>query len=104
MKIWAEMSRFRDRVSLYMGERTDKGFNAATSVSFATQPEGCMMPSFVELKPEDAQGLMDELWNCGFRPTEGSGSAGALAATQRHLDDMRTIAIGSLKKSGAIDG
>lgn len=32
-----------------------------------------------------AQNLMDSLWNCGLRPTEGKGSAGALAATERHL-------------------
>ena len=53
------------------------------------------------LPPESAQQLMDDLWNCGFRPTEGTGSAGALAATQRHLDDMRALVLsplGLLKK------
>lgn len=44
------------------------------------------------LTMDAAQQLMDELWTCGIRPTEGTGSAGSLAATQRHLDDMRTIA------------
>lgn len=39
---------------------------------------------------------MDQLWNCGLRPTEGSGSAGSLAATQRHLEDMRKIAFNTL--------
>jgi hypothetical protein len=34
---------------------------------------------------------MDELWHAGIRPTEGAGSAGAMAATQRHLEDMRTL-------------
>jgi hypothetical protein len=38
-----------------------------------------------------AQALMDDLWNVGLRPTEGTGSAGSLAATQRHLEDMRTL-------------
>lgn len=38
------------------------------------------------------QVLMDELWDRGFRPSEGLGSAGALAATQQHLEDMRRIA------------
>lgn len=37
------------------------------------------------------QELMDSLWQCGFRPTEGTGSAGSLAATQAHLKDMRTL-------------
>ena len=40
----------------------------------------------------NAQILMDDLWSAGLRPTEGSGSAGSLAATQKHLEDMRTIA------------
>lgn len=38
-----------------------------------------------------AQELMDDLWRCGIRPTEGAGSAGAMAAVQSHLEDMRTI-------------
>lgn len=38
-----------------------------------------------------AQKLIDDLWNCGLRPGEGSGSAGALKATQGHLEDMRKL-------------
>jgi hypothetical protein len=48
------------------------------------------------LKTHTAQHLMDQLWQCGLRPTEGTGSAGSLAATQRHLEDMRTIAFKKL--------
>lgn len=54
--------------------------------SFATAP------SF-KLHPEQAQALMDQLWTCGLRPSEGSGSAGSLAATERHLEDMRKLAL-----------
>lgn len=43
------------------------------------------------LSPEAAQQLMDQLWQVGIRPTEGTGSAGSLAATQQHLNDMRAI-------------
>ena len=35
--------------------------------------------------------LMDDLWNIGVRPTEGTGSAGAMTATQSHLEDMRKV-------------
>lgn len=45
----------------------------------------------IQLSIQSAQQLMDELWQCGLRPTEGTGSAGSLAATQRHLDDMRKL-------------
>jgi hypothetical protein len=44
-----------------------------------------------------AQILMDDLWNVGIRPTEGSGSAGSLHATENHLNDMRKIVSKILK-------
>lgn len=50
-------------------------------------------PTF-RLDRQMAQDLMDQLWMCGLRPTEGKGSAGALAATQKHLEDMRALAFG----------
>jgi hypothetical protein len=53
--------------------------------------EGVELPPAMSLAPDAAQQLMDELWNTGLRPSEGTGSAGALAATQRHLEDMRTL-------------
>lgn len=38
-----------------------------------------------------AQVLMDDLWECGIRPSEGHGSAGQLKAVENHLKDMRKI-------------
>jgi len=37
------------------------------------------------------QEIMDNLWQCGIRPSEGSGSSGSLAATERHLKDMQKL-------------
>ncbi len=45
----------------------------------------------LELNDSEAQSLMDQLWQCGIRPTEGTGSAGAMAATQAHLADLRRL-------------
>jgi len=50
-----------------------------------------MNPPFLTITPPMAQELMDDLWQCGIRPSEGSGSAGSLAATERHLHDMRAM-------------
>ncbi len=47
-------------------------------------------PTF-SLSMDAAQTLMDDLWHCGLRPTEGTGSAGAFAAQGKHLEDMRKI-------------
>ena len=56
---------------------------------------GASLP-LATLLPEDAQNLMDNLWDLGFRPTEGKGSAGALAATQAHLEDVRKLLFSQL--------
>lgn len=66
-------------------------FDAAQPVTFAAHKLGEYITPALVLPLETAQQLMDQLWECGLRPSEGSGSAGALAATQRHLDDMRAL-------------
>ena len=52
-------------------------------------------PATVSLTPTAAQQLIDDLWDCGLRPERLvlrlSGSAGQLAATERHLKDMQTL-------------
>jgi hypothetical protein len=53
--------------------------------------EGTIPPVAMQLRDEQAQDLIDKLWQAGYRPTEGKGSAGALAATERHLADMRRL-------------
>lgn len=58
---------------------------------------GEMIPEAMQISPEMAQGLMNSLWDCGLRPSAGQGSVGQLSATERHLEDMRTIAFGCLK-------
>jgi hypothetical protein len=52
-------------------------------------------PSF-RLFQDEAQALMDSLWDCGVRPTAGHGSAGQMAATEKHLEDMRKIAFAKI--------
>lgn len=44
----------------------------------------------LEVSEELAQNLMDELWRCGFKPTEGFGSVGQIGAVQEHLKDAQT--------------
>lgn len=67
------------------------GQYTAEPILMQKRPFGMPVKSSLEIEPEVAQVLMDDLWRCGLRPTEGSGSAGALAATERHLEDMRTL-------------
>lgn len=64
--------------------------------------EGIAPAPMLTLRPEEAQTLMDQLWDCGLRPSEGTGSAGALAATQSHLNDMRRIVEHNLKMTNGL--
>lgn len=66
-------------------------------VTFESHERGEMIPAAVLLRPAEAQKLMDSLWHCGLRPTEGHGSVGQLGATERHLADMKQIALHALK-------
>lgn len=63
----------------------------AQPLMFKVIEPGTRVEPFATLNIQSAQRLMDELWQCGLRPTEGAGSAGAMAATQRHLEDMRKL-------------
>lgn len=95
-KPWADAVQFAVVSSGEYGRR----FRAQPLVMEEIKPGEFIEPTF-ELDTMAAQGLMDALWRCGLRPTEGTGSAGSLAATERHLKDMQTIALGLLKKEGA---
>lgn len=60
-------------------------------IIFTDMEQGVELEPSIKLSQTDAQVLIDELWNCGLRPSEGSGSAGALLATQNHLRDLQKV-------------
>ena len=70
---------------------------AAQPLEFKPIEDGALLPVVASLDAEAAQGLIDSLWDCGFRPTEGTGSTGAMAATVKHLEDFRAITAKTLK-------
>lgn len=64
---------------------------AVSDLTFVDRAEGTRIQPFMRLEKTEAQGLLDSLWACGLRPSTGDGNVGALAATTRHLEDMRTL-------------
>lgn len=92
--IRAQSAPWYSGIQLYIGS-ADKKTRVREIVLEKTDETLVSEPSFT-LEPEQAQVMMDDLWNCGIRPTEGAGTAGAMKATERHLDDMRRIAFGQL--------
>lgn len=69
------------------------------AIEIVTKPPvlGDLVPSTITIPVEAAQTLMDDLWNAGLRPTEGTGSAGSLRATESHLADLRKIVFNVLR-------
>jgi len=81
----------RDYIKLFAYQKQRNQRFVANKLELREVSEGMMLESFLEIDNHQAQQLMDDLWDCGLRPSEGSGSAGAMKAVERHLDDMRSI-------------
>ena len=61
-------------------------------------PPGAACEATTVIDRSAAQKLRDELWNVGLRPTEGTGSAGSLRATEKQLQCMRQLVVGGKSK------
>lgn len=96
-RVFAERCRYGSSIAIHLAIESDSGISAAMPLVVEKVHEGQRSEPCMELHKETAQRLMDELWNCGLRPSEGSGSAGAMAATERHLADMKALAFHALK-------
>lgn len=95
MRVYAAKEWQLDAISIKVLHRFPDGSKAILTGLTWTKfdPDTLVLPTAAEIlmSATDAQELMDELWGCGVRPTEGNGNTGALAATERHLSDMQTI-------------
>ncbi len=68
-----------------------QGSHAAGVITMLPVAKGDRCPVACSISATAAQKLVDGLWACGIRPSEGTGSAGAMAAVQEHLKDMRRL-------------
>ena len=98
LEFFAENEHWYNGVRLSARQRYGaSGWAYATNLTMEATEKGTYAAPFLTLEPASAQSLMDELWKCGFRPADGTGSAGQLKATQDHLEDMRSIAFKALE-------
>lgn len=86
----------RTDVYLFLQEGPGEGITKQADMILREYDPSVVAPPSFSLEHTTAQSLMDQLWNCGFRPSEGTGSAGSLAATEKHLADMRAITFNKL--------
>lgn len=94
-QFFAERANFRTKINLHMlmDPMDGRARTMARPVVFeAIQDEAQTLgePMLV-LSNVAAQSLIDELWQVGLRPTQGQQSEGQMAATTKHLNDMRTL-------------
>lgn len=90
IEIFAERGiEWGPNIRFYMRQWVNGEPRNVTGFSTRKHEDCTVVRQSFELHPTEAQHLMDRLWHCGLRPSEGTGSAGALAATQEHLKDMR---------------
>jgi len=104
-KFWIKQSVWRENLDFFIGSpQPDGGMAIAEPLTMVTRTKEQLgavaslheSPCF-SLERSEAQHLMDRLWDAGLRPSEGSGSAGALLATQTHLEDMRALVFEQLR-------
>ena len=74
-----------------------QGRSVGVSIVMKELERGLRCGPTLTIENSEAQELIDGLWASGLRPSEGSGSAGSLKATENHLADMRLIAMNRLK-------
>jgi hypothetical protein len=97
VKLRCKPTLFLDGVELLaFAKDSDRRRYVATVVWREVNENEVCFDHTVRLAMENAQELMDDLWASGVRPTEGNGSAGAMRAAERHIDDLRKIAFKTL--------
>jgi len=93
LKVFVQNNQCSFGLSVYVLDTGEDGVQRlGREIEFAEYDPTTVNSPTLSLGNHTAQMLIDQLWNCGIRPSEGSGSAGQLASTQRHLADMRAIA------------
>lgn len=91
MKIIANNLPWYSGIQLLFTEEHEGIRRVATLMELKKVEKGDVVEPTISLNDHDAQELIDQLYHCGLRPTEGRGSSGQLKATQDHLNDMRAI-------------
>lgn len=77
---------FMRRVDFHVFDEEDRLL--APPVKFLVPEEGIRQVPTFSLYREEAQVLMDRLWDLGFRPQRSSGE---IKAIKYHLEDMRKL-------------
>ncbi len=104
IQILVQNQPFDRSIALLIFEVDD--FGKRRTIGTKVMMKQCKPPCGIAIAPtlkigeEAGQLLMDGLWDCGIRPSEGTGSAGAMAAAQANLTDLRYVMQQLFESSG----
>ena len=90
LRIQVQSAPWYSGFEMLVGGRRADGRMVAGELTMHTQEQDAMIVEpTIRFDQKVAQELMDSLWYCGVRPSDGTGSTGQLAATEKHLEDAR---------------
>lgn len=90
MIIKADYQAYMDAVGLYFLPH-EGSIVEPIQMTVSKKADGEWCPASMELKHDQAQQLMNELWRCGLRPKNGEGTSAQVDALKYHLEDMRSL-------------
>jgi len=91
-RVRAKASPWSGGVEIAAFGHLNNGDTRVATVVWETISDTAEMKTLLTIRTEQAQVLMDDLWNAGIRPTDGAGSAGAMRAAEHHIADLRQVA------------
>lgn len=95
LKFYAQSQIWIDGIAVGIGMFGDGGKTSAVArldfVPYDRYAADAPADPTMRLSHDEARDLMDALWGAGVRPSNGEGNTGQLGATQKHLEDMRTL-------------
>lgn len=91
MNLKVHQSPMMDELEVYLFQRDPTGATVVTEMKGQHVPPGAPLNRSFSMEPTAVQELFNQLWTLGYRPKDGTGNAGHLAAVQYHLEDMRKL-------------
>lgn len=91
LKIRAISAPWHRGIEFLLTTLVDNQTMAVGKLEFETTQMNFVEGPTFSLSLDEAQTLMDDLWNCGIRPTEKIDNPGELRATKYHLEDTRKL-------------
>lgn len=95
LTFYADAPLWSDAILLGIGKRESDGSRSrvthVATLTLSPHQDGDYAEPTARLTRSEAQELMDALWRVGMRPSNGAGNVGQLAATEKHLEDMRRL-------------